>query len=416
MATLKGTWRFNKVVDIAGFTFGTVQMQFTDGANKWGGMYCDTLDTITPPNAGLVYKRPSGESGGWFVYGGPYRYENGENRWYQDAYRKIDFGTVEQEVPDEFYEWFIENAVEVIPKTFKKLYIGDTVATSGTRVFKKLTTEEPIPSLPIWNGTDLTGTSWTLRSGWSAEAGYGQFEVDFSWTDINPLLGMVSAVALHIGYAYPKLPSIDDIAPCENWMVFVNEYIDASGNATLRPLTYKNTKDIIYLAFNGGKDATNPRLIDWLLENGELTSHQPAYKGGLYDADDNLVASWNALVYTYGMKSIENGFGSNTELIKGSPCRVLKDNSELSTGTKMVIPYGVEKIGIMAFAHCSMPTSFTIPDSVTSIEYAAFFDCPNLTDVYYRGTAEQWAAININNSDGLNNPLINATIHYNYTG
>ena len=55
-------------------------------------------------------------------------------------------------------------------------------------------------------------------------------------------------------------------------------------------------------------------------------------------------------------------------------------NGELLQG-KLVIPEGVEKIGIFAFLGCKSLTSVTIPDSVTSIGDGAFSGCSSLTSV-----------------------------------
>jgi len=183
------------------------------------------------------------------------------------------------------------------------------------------------------------------------------------------------------------------------------------------------------------------------------------HTGGLYDANDNLVASWNELVYTYGMA--ENlwedipmlGVGADTI---GRLTRIL-DNNELATGTKFVIddsvngitsgvfnnckrltsvyiPDGVEYLGTSAFRGCSNLQEMVIPNSVWNVEVYAFGDCTSLTsvtigtgvevidmfafdgctalkDVYYCGTEEQWNAIDI--EDYKNEYLLNATIHYN---
>ena len=78
--------------------------------------------------------------------------------------------------------------------------------------------------------------------------------------------------------------------------------------------------------------------------------------------------------------------------------------------TSITIPDGVAKIGESTFENCYELTSITIPESVTSIGSSAFYNS-GLTDVYYRGTQEQWSSISIAGGDDR---LRNATIHYNY--
>ena len=80
--------------------------------------------------------------------------------------------------------------------------------------------------------------------------------------------------------------------------------------------------------------------------------------------------------------------------------------------TSIAIPSGVPSIGSSAFWGCSSLTSITIPASVTRIEYGAFMECASLADVYYEGTADQWAAISINNDQSYNDPILKANIHY----
>ena len=58
---------------------------------------------------------------------------------------------------------------------------------------------------------------------------------------------------------------------------------------------------------------------------------------------------------------------------------------------------------------CDSLTSVTIPDSVTSIGYMAFYYCDSLSTVYYKGTAEEWSSIGIGS---WNSKLINATRYY----
>ncbi len=54
-------------------------------------------------------------------------------------------------------------------------------------------------------------------------------------------------------------------------------------------------------------------------------------------------------------------------------------------------------------------TTFIMSDRITSIAEYAFYNCSNLTTVYYEGEKAQWSAISIGNN---NTPLTNATKYY----
>lgn len=85
---------------------------------------------------------------------------------------------------------------------------------------------------------------------------------------------------------------------------------------------------------------------------------------------------------------------------------------ECSSLTDITLPESVESIGKHAFEKSAI-TNITLSDNVTSIGESAFAQCNRLTDVYYGGSEEKWKEIDISFSNG---PLINATIHYNYSG
>ena len=80
---------------------------------------------------------------------------------------------------------------------------------------------------------------------------------------------------------------------------------------------------------------------------------------------------------------------------------------------------GVTDIGDSAFYGCTSLASITIPDSVTFIDDMVFSECTSLANIYYKGTEEQWNAINKRSSWNLNmgsNVEGGTVITYNYTG
>jgi hypothetical protein len=72
---------------------------------------------------------------------------------------------------------------------------------------------------------------------------------------------------------------------------------------------------------------------------------------------------------------------------------------------------GVTNIGNYAVRNCYKLKSIVIYDSVTTIGKGVVQNSSHITDVYYTGTEDQWAQINIGEG---NEYLTNATIHYNY--
>lgn len=78
----------------------------------------------------------------------------------------------------------------------------------------------------------------------------------------------------------------------------------------------------------------------------------------------------------------------------------------------VTLPDTITEIGKGAFYQNDLREIY-LPVSLLSIGENAFYDCANLTDIYYAGTEEQWSAISI--ADG-NESLGNAVIHYQTAG
>ena len=83
----------------------------------------------------------------------------------------------------------------------------------------------------------------------------------------------------------------------------------------------------------------------------------------------------------------------------------MKDsNKEWYEVTEIVIPdITITDLGQDQFYGFDNITKVTIPNSVISIGSYAFYNCTNLTDVYYNGTIEDWCNIKFN--DEYSNPM-----------
>lgn len=91
----------------------------------------------------------------------------------------------------------------------------------------------------------------------------------------------------------------------------------------------------------------------------------------------------------YGCTSLESvSFSKNLKYVGISAF------SACSQLENIVLPKGTLTIENNAFSSCSKLTSITIPESVTFIEEEALRDCPNLKTVIFKGTMEQFKAIN----------------------
>jgi hypothetical protein len=58
-----------------------------------------------------------------------------------------------------------------------------------------------------------------------------------------------------------------------------------------------------------------------------------------------------------------------------------------------IIPDSVSSIECMAFYGCSSLTLVTIPECIASLPDKTFEGCSSLSEIRYKGTKEQWDAI-----------------------
>ncbi len=67
---------------------------------------------------------------------------------------------------------------------------------------------------------------------------------------------------------------------------------------------------------------------------------------------------------------------------------------------EVVIPEGVIRIRDSAFSECSSIRSITLPSTLQRVDHSVFYNNSSLTDVYYNGTAMDWAAIQMDSALG----------------
>lgn len=98
--------------------------------------------------------------------------------------------------------------------------------------------------------TDLTNTTWYVPAGWEAEAEYGQFYIDNS---VNSDVRSSFYIGHGFDYDYVEIISI--------------------ANSIYTPTVYTSSIALT-ISITGGTDVTNPKLIAWLSQYGELQGEE----------------------------------------------------------------------------------------------------------------------------------------------
>lgn len=120
----------------------------------------------------------------------------------------------------------------------------------------------------------------------------------------------------------------------------------------------------------------------------------------------------NAFAYCENLEELRadgNSYYSslNGNLYNGDQTKLIQ---YVEDDTTFTIPNSVTTIGEWAFYNYNNSlTTITIPETVTKIESSAFYKCSQLKEVIYGGTKAQWDKITISDS---NTPLTTANITY----
>lgn len=178
-------------------------------------------------------------------------------------------------------------------------------------------------------------------------------------------------------------------------------------------------ESIVNISNNAFAGARNLTKINYnaINANDLPASNRVFYDAGLYTLGIEVVFGNNVKKipsYLFDVDYTENHPANivSVKFDKNSVCETIGRSafSACYNLRYINIPNSVINIFDRAFYKCTSLDSIVIGNSVTSIGKYAFYDCTSLTDVYYKGTEQQWNNINIG---GGNESLLNATIHFN---
>lgn len=176
------------------------------------------------------------------------------------------------------------------------------------------------------------------------------------------------------------------------------------GCTSLESITLPDSVTSIgYGAFENCKSLKNINISDNVTDIGNNAFNNTGYYNNESNWENDVLYIKHILIE--GKKTINGNYKikDGTKIISG---HAFSFNKSL---VSITVPESVISIENYAFYECTALKSITISNSVTSIGTGAFEGCNSLTDVYYKGSEEEWKVISIAED---NNSLLNATIHF----
>ncbi len=203
-----------------------------------------------------------------------------------------------------------------------------------------------------------------------------------SWTFSN----CTKLTSISVGANHPNYSSQDGILYNKDKTEIVYVPLAITGTVTI-----PDTVTRIDYEFNNCYGITSIEIPASVTSIYGTFSGCSALTGFTVDANNPNYSSQDGILYNK----------NKTEILRVPPT---------VTGT-VTIPDGVTSINYGAFENCTGITSLIIPNSVTSINYAPFEDSKNLTDIQFKGTVEEWQAMdkNVYWDNGLGDYTITCT-------
>lgn len=208
--------------------------------------------------------------------------------------------------------------------------------------------------------------------------------------------------------------------------ITISEGITKIGNYAFKNCTFASeivisdgVKEIGYSAFDNCtalKQVALPASVEKI--NDAPFYNCTALTNITVDSDNkNFSSDSNGVLYNKTKTEIiQYPAGKNTANFS-VPDTVTDINSAAFAGNQNIFNIymsdSVSSIGTMAFYGCTSLSTLTIPENITLIGEMAFSKCDNLSDIYYTGTQDQWDMIAVRDN---NSPLLNATFRYESKG
>lgn len=237
------------------------------------------------------------------------------------------------------------------------------------------------------------------------------------------------------GTAYYK-----DEANWENDVLYIDHHLITSKSTINGDYVIKDgTKTIANAAFSDRESLENITIPNSVVFIGQFGFYKCSSLKNVTIPDSVLSIDYRAfgscaslenVVIGAGVTYIEEGAFRSCKSLKN--IEVSKDNSSFTSVDGVL--FNKDKTELLKYPTGSSNTTYTVPDSVTTIGYRAFDysaslesivigagvthigenafkNCTALKDVYYKGTQEQWNQVVIETEGTFEN----VNIHYNYS-
>lgn len=242
-----------------------------------------------------------------------------------------------------------------------------------------------------------------------------------SFDDTNNSMGLLMQVKLPAG-------RLTGVGVGDERKYFIDNVLSSSGISSGHGWTYFNTFKKKYEAIftELGLVSDTGNLLARVLLNGKTTVDAEGEivfdddqddTNPITQADDtSLVIEWRIGIISLGHNDyVISAAKSVPQLPSVSERNILKKyiNGQART---ISVPDGTKEIRSYCFAGMSQLLTVVLPKELTNIHDNAFKDIATLTDVYYKGSEEDWSLVSVdeNGNDHLIRLLNTEHMHYDY--